>query len=57
MKKLLVSLTLFAFLATAADSASAFEASDATHTESSKVVIKVDSKEFIGLFDREPGDY
>ncbi|MBD8014524.1 hypothetical protein QL992_10695 [Microbacterium sp. APC 3898] len=57
MKKLLVSLTLFASLVTATDSASAFQASDAPQTESPKVAIKVDVKEIIGLFDREPEGY
>ncbi|ETP67280.1 hypothetical protein G159_19225 [Planococcus glaciei CHR43] len=57
MKKLLVSLTLFASLVTAADSASAFQVSDATHIESSKVVIKVNPKEILELFEREPGSY
>ena len=57
MKKLLVSLTLFASLVTATDSASAFQAFDAPQTESPKVAIKVDVKEIIGLFDREPEGY
>lgn len=57
MKKLFVSLTLFASLVTATDSASAFQVSDALHTESSKAVIKVDVNEIIKLLEREPEGY